>query len=141
MTNSPIFEEFKTQVRVTVSDGSQTATDFDLVIFDGDGFTGKQVQSENLIREAINSGVWVLGLDIEEEDNRGLGEMLHSSSHGEAGAYLVRRSTTGDQATSRLIDFANPERKPSASPRGSSRISNRRSHYSKSHPVTFQAAP
>jgi hypothetical protein len=112
MTASPIYEALKSKVRMTASNGSQEATDYDLIILDGDGFSGEQLSSDELIREAIHSGVWVLGLDVMEEDKNGLGEMLHGSSQGDVKAYLVRQAGTGDgRPSSRLIDFVNPDRK------------------------------
>jgi hypothetical protein len=111
MATSPIYDALKSRVRMTVSNGSQKATDFDLVILDGDGFTGGQLSSDELIREAVHSGVWVLGLDVVEEDKNGLGEMLHASSQGNMGAYLVRRAENAEgRPGSRLIDFVKPDR-------------------------------
>ncbi len=111
MAASPIYEALKSRVRMTVSNGSQKATDYDLVILDGDGFGGGQLSSDELIREAVHSGVWVLGLDVVEEDKNGLGELLHASSQGDVGAYLVRQAENAEgRLSSRLIDFVRPDR-------------------------------
>ena len=112
MAASPIYEALKSRVRMTVSNGSQNATDFDLIILDGDGFSGEQLSSDEFIREAIHSNVWVLALDAVEEDKNGLGKMLHASSQGGVGAYLVRQAENAEgHPGSRLIDFVNPDRR------------------------------
>lgn len=111
MAASPIYEALKSRVRMTVSNGNQKAADFDLVILDGDGFSGQQLSNDDLVREAVHAGVWVLGLDVVEEDKDGLGEILHASSEGAVGAYLVRQAENAEgRPSSRLIDFIKPDR-------------------------------
>lgn len=113
MTASPIYEALKSQVKMTVSDGSQKATDFDVVILDGNGFTGQQLSRDEVVRNAVVSGIWVLALDVAEEDKVGLGGALHASSKGGAEAYLVRQGLlAARQPTSRLIEFENPDQEP-----------------------------
>jgi hypothetical protein len=113
MANSPIFEALKSKVKLTMSSSSQKATDFDMVILDGDGFTGQQLSEDAFVREAIQSGVWVLSLDVAEEDKVGLGDMLHASSQGAARAYLTRQGLSAErQPTSRLIEIRNPDQEP-----------------------------
>lgn len=112
MANSPVYEALKSRVKMTVSDGSQKVTDFDLVILDGDGFSGQQLSNDGLVREALQKGVWVLGLDATEEDKDGIGEMLHASSQGDVNAYLVRQAASAEgRPGSRLIDFVKPDRR------------------------------
>lgn len=111
MAGGPLFEALRSKVRMTIGDGSQKATDFDMVVFDGDGFSPEQIGQDELIRDAIHGNVWVLGLDVKEaHKDVGLGDLLHSSSGGDADAYLVRQAKdeTG-RLGSRLIEFANPD--------------------------------
>ncbi len=93
MAGGPIYEALKTHVNMTVSDGSQRASDFDLLIVDGDGFTAQQLKEEAFIHNAIRAGVWVLGLDVMEDDKQdGLGYSLGAATPGTSPAYLVRQT-------------------------------------------------
>ena len=107
MAASPIYEALKSKVEMTVSDGSQKATDFDLVILDGDGFTAQQLKEDELIHSAIRGGVWVLGLDLtEDHKGDGLGQLLGAGTPEKSMAYLVQltRSPNG-HPSSTYIDF------------------------------------
>ena len=106
MAASPIYEALKTKLTVTVSNGSQKATDFDLVILDGDAITVQQLKEE-LVHSAIRGGVWVLGLDLtEDHKGDGLGYLLGAGTPEKSHAYLVRltRSPNG-HPRSTYIDF------------------------------------
>ncbi len=108
MAASPIYEVLKTKLTMTVSNGSQKATDFDLVILDGDSFTAGQLrEEEELVHSAIRDGVWVLGLDLTEDHKQdGLGQFLGAGTPEKSFAYLVRltRSPNG-HPRSTYIDF------------------------------------
>ena len=107
MAMSPIHEALKSKLTMTVSNGSQKPTDFDLVILDGDAFTAQQLKEEELVHSAIRGGVWVLGLDLtEDHKGDGLGHLLGAGTPEKSFAYLVRltRSPNG-HPSSTYIDF------------------------------------
>ncbi len=105
--NSSIYDALKSTVVLTVSNGSQKPGDYDLVVIDGDSFTGQQLKEDALIRQSIQSNTWVLALDVAEDDKVGLGTMLHASSPGNNNAYLFRQAPAANgRLVSRLIDFA-----------------------------------
>ena len=107
MTGSPIYEALKTKVEMVVSDGSQEATDFDLVIVDGDTCGVQQLQDDELVHSAIRGGVWVLSLDVAEEHKLdGVGHLLGAGTPEKGLAYLARltRSSNG-HPSSTYVDF------------------------------------
>lgn len=105
---SPIQEAFQEQVRVIPYDGSQDPSDFDLLIVDGDAFTAQQLRDEELIHRALRSGVWVLGLDVEEDDKQdGLGYLLEAATGDTSAAYLIRMSRdAGGHPSNSIVQFS-----------------------------------
>lgn len=115
VTQNLIYEALKSRFKMTIWDETQDIADFDLVVLDGDGFSGQQLSGDDLVREAIQAGVWVLGLDAAEEDKNGMGDLLHASSRGDVSAYLVRQAeNVSGRPGSRLIDFVNSDRRAEA---------------------------
>ncbi len=106
--SSPIYDALKGKVAVTVSDGSQKPSDYDLLVLDGDAFTGEQLMGEQALHAAIRAGVWVLAFDMEEDDKQmGLGASLNGATPGRSPAYLVRQTVRPDgHQLNTFIDFA-----------------------------------
>ncbi len=107
MAGGPVYEALRAHVDMTVSDGSQQATDFDLLILDGDAHTAESLRDDPLVHEAIRAGTWVLGLDLEEDQKKfGLGYLIEASSGGPSPAYLTRKTwDAADHPTSHMIEF------------------------------------
>lgn len=108
MTMSPIHEALKSKIKMTASDGNQEATDFDLIIIDGDAFTAQQLkEEEELVHSAIRGGVWLLGLDLTEDHKQdGLGHLLGAGTPEKSHAYLTRLTRTPNgHPSSTYIDF------------------------------------
>lgn len=104
--SSPILEALRGKVAMTPGNGSQTPGDYDLVIMDGDAFRGPQLKEDVLIREAVRSGVWVLGLDMVEDDKReGLGDVMGASTPNLSEAYLIRRTRVGRHFKYTIMDL------------------------------------
>lgn len=98
VAGGPVYEKLKERVRMTVHDGSQEVIDFDMVIFDGDGFTGQQLAQDELIAEAVHSGVWVSGLDLAADHKNGLGRIIGGWTPSPGLTYMVRQSRRSDES-------------------------------------------
>src|SRR5215510_2853485 len=86
--DSPIFEALQDHVRLASYDGSQDISDFDVIIVDGDAFPAQQLRDEALIHRALRAGLWVLGLDMKDDDKQhGLGYSLGAATPGTSPAY------------------------------------------------------
>lgn len=106
--SSPVYDALTGKMTLTLSDGRQRATDYDLVIVDGDSFTGEGLRNEEALHAAVRNGAWVLGLDVAEDDKQvGLGASLNAATPGASPAYLARQTRgQGGHQVNTFIDFA-----------------------------------
>ncbi len=106
--SSPIHEALRGKIGLSVSDGTQKITDYDLVIVDGDAFTGEQLKAQQPLQDAVRSGKWLLALDAAEDDKKaGLIAFFNGSTPGGSRALLARQTRdAGGHQLNTFIDFA-----------------------------------
>ncbi|GAA5534164.1 hypothetical protein [Deinococcus aluminii] len=105
--SSPVFEALQPLVRQVSGDTQPDPGEFDLVIVDGDSFTGGQLRDDPLIQRALRSGVWVVGLDMSEDDKKdGLGGLIGASTPQASRFYMVRQSRPGGRLVYTIVDPA-----------------------------------
>ena len=97
--NSPVYDALTSKMAFTPHDGSQKLENFDLVMVDGDSFTGQQIAQDQFIANAIHRGVWVVGLDMAEDDKQvGLKGIIGASTPRDSRFYMVRQSRRQDKS-------------------------------------------
>ena len=95
--SSPVIDELGADVKMEQYDGSQDASDYGLIIFDGDALTPEEVGEHKIIRDAVRLGTWVLGLDVTGAHKKdGLGKYLNFASGSDSPGYLVRMAYDSD---------------------------------------------
>ncbi len=97
--SSPVLEALRPKVGMTTGDANQDPSKFDMVIVDGDSFTGAQIKEDKFIQRAIQSGEWVAGLDMAEDDKQvGLKGIMGASTPSSSRFYMVRQSRRQDKS-------------------------------------------
>ena len=87
---SPFLDSLSDRMTLTSYDGSQNLADHDALVFDGDHYTPGEVRDHKIVKQAVRSSMWVVGLDVTEEHKRqGLGDYVQASSGGNSPVYVV----------------------------------------------------
>ena len=87
---SPFLDSLGKRLTLTPYDGSQNLADYDVLVFDGDYHTPDEVHDHEIVKQAVRSGMWVVGLALTEAHKRqGLGDYLQAASSGNSPAYAV----------------------------------------------------
>lgn len=109
--NSPVHDRLKELVSVVAHDGSQSAADYDLLVFDGDAHTPEEIREHPLVDEAMDAGKWVLGLDLSYAHKKeGLYGWLGATTEGDSLGFLARKGRSPEGYPAAYISEMNPVR-------------------------------
>ncbi len=119
--SSPVFDALRSTLDVTMGDATADASAFDLVVLDGDNFTGQQIAHDGFISRAIHSGVWVLGVDMAEDDKKeGVMAQTACATPNASRYYMVQQSRRKD--ASLVYTFVDPGNAPNNAEQDAQRI-------------------
>lgn len=100
--SSDYLDALKPSLAVTTYDGSQRLEDYDLLIFDGDAHPAAGLKNDELVKKALRSGGWVMGVDLTSAHKKdALGSILNAASCGDSRVYAMRmtQDSNGRPAT------------------------------------------